>query len=83
MKAPKHTAPASSLQPFGYGIEKEDKSRQAFLWDTVSTLPNVSTSLHFSPETFLLRTVGKVLEGFPTMSQQASMDLLTSHSLRK
>lgn len=83
MKAPKHTMSDSSLQPFGYGTEKEDKSKQAFLWDTVSTSPNVSISPHFSPETFFLQTVDEVLEGFPAVSQQAGMDLLTSHSVRK
>lgn len=66
----------SSLQPFGYGTEKENKSKQAVLWDTVSTLPNVSTSPHFSPETFLPQTADEVLGGFPTVSQQAGMDWL-------
>lgn len=75
MKAPKHTTSDSSLEPFGYGTEKEDKSKQAFLRDTVSTLPKVSIYPHLLPEIFLLQTADKILEGFPTVSHQAGMDL--------
>lgn len=47
MKAPKHTMSNSSLQPSGYGTEKEDKSKRAVLWDAVSTLPSVLHLLLF------------------------------------
>lgn len=41
LRAPKHTTPGSCLQPFGSGTEKEDKSKQVFFWDRVSTLHDV------------------------------------------
>lgn len=47
-KASKHTMSDSSLQPFGFGTD--DKSKQVFSWDAVSTS-------HCSPQTFLLQTV--------------------------
>lgn len=40
------------------GIQKQ----VGFLWDTVSALPNVFTSPHFSPGTIILQTVEEVLE---------------------
>lgn len=79
MKAPKHRMSNSSLQPSGYGTEKEDKSKRAFLWDTVSTSANV-LHLIFHQR---LQTADEVLEGLPRVSQEAGRDVLKSHSLTK
>lgn len=49
MTAPKHTTPGSCLQPFSYGTEKEDKNKQVFFWDRVSTLPDVFYSQKAAP----------------------------------
>lgn len=35
LRAPKHTMPGSCPQPFGYGTEKEDKSKHVFFWDSL------------------------------------------------
>lgn len=49
LRAPKHTMPGSCLQPFGYGTEKEDKSKQVSFWDRVSTLLDVFSSQKVVP----------------------------------